>query len=454
MSKTFSKCNNSNVKSSTNRNYKILILLLALSIVTGSIIVQVSASSDFETNPALSAENSLAMAKAKSYLEIMSFSKQRLIEQLEFDGFSHDDATYAIENINVDWNKQALASATNYLEMMAFSKQSLIDQLEFDGFTHEEALYGVDNSNADWKEQAAIKAKSYLEFMKFSKAELIDQLEFDGFTKEEAVYGFDNYDIDLESHNISAPINTSNTEVTEKLNAYLQEPPNDNNMTIDKTDMIVSDEMLKVLIKNLDNIFPIRGMEEGFTHPQVATYSDVGTATAVQIETQNGTRNIWMFANADSLHDYSSVSKINAGNLHNFYFSMDVIVNDVYPENQGGCFIGYVNEPVNNKQTLDTVSTISLLLSDSNILMNIKEKDADKGFQTRLSAFTGKGITTRISIIRLTGSTLFFVNDKLIGQYHDGKSGPFQLEYGASVFSNGDTAKCSFDNLEIRKVVK
>lgn len=83
----------------------------------------------------------------------------------------------------------ALAKAKSYLEMMAFSKKELVNQLKFDGFTTKEAKYAVNNCKANWKKQATKKAKSYLETMPFSKKELIDQLKFDGFTTKQAKYG-------------------------------------------------------------------------------------------------------------------------------------------------------------------------------------------------------------------------------------------------------------------------
>jgi hypothetical protein len=42
--------------------------------------------------------------------------------------------------------KMALSSAKNYLRTMGFSKQGLIDQLEFEGFTNEEATYGAEQA--------------------------------------------------------------------------------------------------------------------------------------------------------------------------------------------------------------------------------------------------------------------------------------------------------------------
>lgn len=87
--------------------------------------------------------------------------------------------------------KNALSKAESYLQIMAFSRQGLIDQLEYDGFTYNEAVYAVDHCGADWFQQAAERAQSYLDIMSFSRQRLIDQLEYDGFSYDQAVYGVD-----------------------------------------------------------------------------------------------------------------------------------------------------------------------------------------------------------------------------------------------------------------------
>lgn len=84
--------------------------------------------------------------------------------------------------------KNAKLSAKSYLEFSSFSYTGLIQQLEFEGYTHEEATYAADSCGADWYAQAVLSAKSYLEFSSFSRKGLIDQLVFEGFTKEQAEY--------------------------------------------------------------------------------------------------------------------------------------------------------------------------------------------------------------------------------------------------------------------------
>jgi hypothetical protein len=48
-----------------------------------------------------------------------------------------------VDSLNVDWNEQAARSAESYLEYTAFSHAGLVDQLEFEGFTPEQAEHGA-----------------------------------------------------------------------------------------------------------------------------------------------------------------------------------------------------------------------------------------------------------------------------------------------------------------------
>lgn len=95
-----------------------------------------------EDNETVSQKN--AIRKAESYLNMTGFSKSGLIEQLEFEGFSNEDAVYGVENVNVDWNEQAEKKAESYMEYSAFSRAGLIEQLVFEGFTTEQANHGAD----------------------------------------------------------------------------------------------------------------------------------------------------------------------------------------------------------------------------------------------------------------------------------------------------------------------
>ena len=85
-----------------------------------------------------------AKKMAKEYLNTMAFSHDGLVEQLEYEQFSHEDAVYGADNCGANWNEQAKKMAEEYLDAMAFSRNGLIEQLEYDKFTHEQAVFGVD----------------------------------------------------------------------------------------------------------------------------------------------------------------------------------------------------------------------------------------------------------------------------------------------------------------------
>ena len=92
-----------------------------------------------------------AIRSAQSYLAISGFSKAGLIEQLSSkagDGFKKSDATFAVDHIKVDWNKEAVKSAKDYLKIGGFSRAGLIEQLSSkagDKYTLSQAKYAADH---------------------------------------------------------------------------------------------------------------------------------------------------------------------------------------------------------------------------------------------------------------------------------------------------------------------
>lgn len=85
--------------------------------------------------------------------------------------------------------RNAVRKAKDYLSYTAFSHDGLVDQLEYEQFSHADAVYGADNSGGNWNEQAAKKAQDYMGYSSFSRGSLIAQLEYDKFTREQAEYG-------------------------------------------------------------------------------------------------------------------------------------------------------------------------------------------------------------------------------------------------------------------------
>lgn len=50
---------------------------------------------------------------------------------------------FGLASCGVDWKQQAALKAQDYLDTMSFSREELLDQLESEGFTSEQAEYGV-----------------------------------------------------------------------------------------------------------------------------------------------------------------------------------------------------------------------------------------------------------------------------------------------------------------------
>ncbi|MBM6404158.1 Ltp family lipoprotein [Phycicoccus sp. CSK15P-2] len=73
-----------------------------------------------------------ALRSAEGYLDFKAFSKKGLIEQLSSeygDGYDKADATWAVEQLEVDWNEQAVRAGQEYLDLQGFSRSGLIEQL-------------------------------------------------------------------------------------------------------------------------------------------------------------------------------------------------------------------------------------------------------------------------------------------------------------------------------------
>ena len=112
--------------------------------------------------------------------------------KLQYNAYSEEERYKSLDMILAEatvGERNAYYKAIGYLENMPFSYSGLVEQLEFNKFTHKEAVFAADNCGADWYEQAAKKAKSYLSHMAFSRDGLIDQLVFNGFSQAEAEYG-------------------------------------------------------------------------------------------------------------------------------------------------------------------------------------------------------------------------------------------------------------------------
>ena len=211
----------------------------------------------------------------------------------------------------------------------------------------------------------------------------------------------------------------------------------------------VEQTMLDILNANISNIFPITSQKVNFGEFEEPWYSDVGQQTVVRIGTEFGKKNIILYANADSVHDYLAYHKINDAYPSDFHMTMDVTINDAFPDKQAGCFVGFTNYGITAFNEADAPTEVIYLINGQESDIFSKGHFSVSGTHHIVADTSLR--SGKLTIAHLMGHTFVYVNGSYVGQYHDGMKGPLQLIFGAAVFSEGDTADCTFDNLVIRK---
>lgn len=96
-----------------------------------------------EEKPKFTMAQQNAIGTAQDYLDYSGFSRTGLIEQLEYEGFSTEDATFGADNAGADWNAEAAQTAQDYIDYSSFSRQGLYDQMAYEGFTAEQIEFGL-----------------------------------------------------------------------------------------------------------------------------------------------------------------------------------------------------------------------------------------------------------------------------------------------------------------------
>ncbi|MFG1663761.1 Ltp family lipoprotein [Staphylococcus epidermidis] len=92
-----------------------------------------------------------ALETAKSYSDDLNMSKEKIYDILTsevVEKFTKEDAKFAIDHLNADYNKNALETAKSYAKDMHMSNDAIYDILKSsDGekFTESEAKYAIDH---------------------------------------------------------------------------------------------------------------------------------------------------------------------------------------------------------------------------------------------------------------------------------------------------------------------
>ncbi len=89
------------------------------------------------------------LGRAEYYSSILNLSKAMIHDKLiKNDGYSEEEADFAVENISADWKENALLKAETYRRALNMSDRDIYRQLTASNgekFTQEEADYAIDN---------------------------------------------------------------------------------------------------------------------------------------------------------------------------------------------------------------------------------------------------------------------------------------------------------------------
>lgn len=144
-----------------------------------------------------------AIAEAKDRVDNGAYS-YRLIKDwlIKRKNLSEADAELVLDSSDIDWHAEALESAQKSIDgSEGISKTNLFSWLTYyssiswiggnTGFSEDEAFYAVENAEADWNKEAAEFVKSNLEtYSPISKYYLNFMVSGEGFNREELDYGF------------------------------------------------------------------------------------------------------------------------------------------------------------------------------------------------------------------------------------------------------------------------
>ena len=167
---------------------KIVVIIIGF-IIFGSTIDTSNTAKQQNNQPQIQQEQEQSASNTEQQKDEAKPTEKTAITPISNEEKAEDKPTPVVsETVS---QKNAVRKAKSYLGYSSFSHGGLVEQLEYEQFSHVNAVYGADNSGADWNEQAAKKAKSYMEYSAFSRGSLIEQLKYDKFIQAQAEYGAD-----------------------------------------------------------------------------------------------------------------------------------------------------------------------------------------------------------------------------------------------------------------------
>jgi hypothetical protein len=141
-----------------------------------------------------------AMEMAVYYFENYNWAPHTritLLQTLDSSGFELEDARYAVNAIDVNWNSTAAFYAQEFLGYgIGYSKPTVIAMLRVEEYTLAEATHGVNAIGADWVQKAIDRGRDHIyghsfDGTRYTRSRMITLLTSAGFTQSEATQAVD-----------------------------------------------------------------------------------------------------------------------------------------------------------------------------------------------------------------------------------------------------------------------
>lgn len=135
-----------------------------------------------------------ALERARELNGYEVYSAMGLEFELVSEGFSREDARWAVDNLGEDWNNNAVEAVHELNQFASYSRVGMLQALKDGGFTQDEAQHGVEHASVDYRDNALQMAYVLYDVeneMLFDdlRTMLIDD---HGFLPEEADWAIDN----------------------------------------------------------------------------------------------------------------------------------------------------------------------------------------------------------------------------------------------------------------------
>lgn len=157
----------------------LIIVLIALPLIC---CMKVVAPRESHIESGVQAISSALLREPMSYYEITTY-----LYLLNYTDKEIDDI---MKNINVDYRAQCNREAIKIIDDIPSSRVALISTLEEIGYSAEDAIYAADNNNFNWNEQCYYEFQ-YLILKGLLKEEAAEQLLVKGYLPSEIDYAIE-----------------------------------------------------------------------------------------------------------------------------------------------------------------------------------------------------------------------------------------------------------------------